>query len=436
MTYLKVPPHNLDAEIAVLGAMLINSKCIPKVQKSLLPTDFYKEAHFMIAEIIFNLKGDFTFSSLAETLKKAGYLERVGGIDYITKIMESVSVSAGVEHNIQIIHNHAIRRRIIQVCGVATEQSFESTNETIDILSNLKTGIIGLNSTGVDDYPDPNRLITDVFKEIEKKSEDKDYNVGILCGIPEIDRCLEGFEPKTLTYLIGRPSMGKTALALNLAENMTEYCNGLILFFSLEMGNEQITRRRLAARSNVYLSRIRSGNIEDSQWRLLVEAANDLSRKIILIDHPRFKTVENMVALIESLAIEKEISAVFVDHIQLMNTRKNKQSRHLEISYISNEMKSLAKVLKIPNIVLSQLSRRVEQRRDKKPILSDLKESGDLEADADVVIGIYRDDPKSEVMELGGLKGRDVGTWKVEIKFDRFTQLCSSYEPVGSDIPF
>lgn len=430
---LRVPPSNIEAEQSVIGAMLMNPDCIPKVKAIIQPDDFYRESHIYIVKAIYELKGKATTITVPEELNKQNMLEKCGGSDYISSLMENVTISAGVTFHADIIYDLSKRRQIIDKCAVACEDAFATTKVTEDILSDLKGGIISLNSTGKNLYPEPDQLIADVFKEIEKRSQSEDHHVGILSGFPEIDSYLNGFEPKTLTYLIGRPSMGKTALGLNIAENMAENCSGMILFFSLEMGNEQITRRRIAAKSQVYLSRIRSGNIQDSQWRDLIEAADNISRKIILIDHPKFKTVENLVSLAESFAIEHEISAIFVDHIQLMNTRKTKNSRHHEISHISNEMKSLAKTLTVPNIVLCQLSRKVEQRRDKKPILSDMKESGDLEQDSDLVIGIYRDDPKAETMYLAGLKGRDVGTWTAEIGFDRFTQKCMSRQ---SQIPF
>lgn len=196
-----------------------------------------------------------------------------------------------------------------------------------------------------------------------------------------------------------------------------------MIFFSLEMSAEAITRRRLAAESGIFLSRIRAGHLEEYQWPMLISALNALSnRPLMVVDHPKYKIIENLTAMAESIAMDNQVSAVFVDHIQLMRSLQKFNTRHLEISFISNELKAIAKNLDIPVIALSQLNRGIELRKNQKPRLADMKESGDLEQDADVVIGLYRETKDSELLELAGLKGRDVGIWKGCLRFDRFTQ--------------
>lgn len=217
-----------------------------------------------------------------------------------------------------------------------------------------------------------------------------------------------------------------TALALNIADNVSLNNPGKVLFFSLESGETALTRRRLAAKSGVYLTRIRTGGVDDSQWSHLIEAANTLSdNNLIILDRPKFKTVENLCSMAETLAMEHPISLIVVDHIQRMRSKQRFQNRHLELSYISEELTSLVSELNTPGLILCQLSREVDKRRDQRPKLSDMKESGDLEQNADNVIGLFRKDKIDEFAEIEGLKGRDVGTWKEWLSFDRFIQKFS-----------
>ncbi len=417
----KIPPHNIEVEQAILGAMLINPDCIVKLKSFLDADDFYRESHVLIFKAILEVGNDVRL--ITHRLEEKKQLEQAGGTEYIGKLAESISTSASFKYHAEILKDLSRRRKIIYTCMAAEEKSYDLSEELNDTLSTIKTGIREIQGEQKVDYRNNKELVSVVFKDIEERVKGNKHHIGILSGFKAIDSHLNGFEPKTLTYIIGRPSMGKTALGINIADNMALANQGLVLFFSLEMGDEQITRRRLSTESKIHLSHIRAGYIQESQWSNLIEAADKVSENnILVIDRAKYKTFENLIPIAETLAHEHKIASIFIDHLQLMNSRKNFNNRHLEISYISNGLKSLAKELNIPLIVLCQLSRKVEDRKDKRPLLSDMKESGDLEQDADIVIGIYREDKDGDLMQIAGLKGRDVGIWGDKLLFNRFIQ--------------
>jgi len=423
----KIPPHNIEVEQAVLGAMLINHDCIVKVKSFLNADDFYRESHALIFNAILQVGNDVNL--ISNKLNQDKKLENVGGIAYISELVEGISTSASIDYHTEILKDLARRRKVIYACMMTGEQSYDLSVELNDALSSLKTDIRQTQADQKYDYKNNEELVRAVFKDIKRRANENRHHVGILSGFKAIDSHLNGFEPKTLTYIIGRPSMGKTALGINIADNMALAGKGLVLFFSLEMGDEQITRRRLSAESKVYLSHIRAGYIQASQWPDLIKAADKVAdNNILLIDRAKYKTFEHLAAITETIALEHKLACIFVDHVQLMNARKNFSNRHLEVSYISNNLKSIAKNLDIPVIVLCQLRREVENRKNRRPQLSDMKESGDLEQDGDNVIGIYREEKDSETMEIAGLKGRDVGTWQDELLFDRFIQKIRDKE--------
>lgn len=427
---LKVLPHNIEAEQALLGAMFVNENVKPRAKNALEPDNFYKEAHSHIFRALLEKKSDIVI--VCQALSEEGLLEKVGGQEYVASLAEHCSTSAHIDHYIRIIKELCERRQIIELCQICSEQAYLQHAEPDEILSEMKKGIKTIQTDKKPDYRDNVELVGSVFKDIERRMNEGNKALGPLSGFKDLDNLIGGFEPKTLTYIIGRPSMGKTALGLNIADFMAKNYEGKIPFFSLEMGDEALTRRRLSAWSKVYLSRIRHGNIEDSQWPDLIGAANDLSQSnLIIIDSPKFKVINKLVSMAETLAMEFPLTALFVDHIQLMRCQKRPTSRHLEISHISNELKALSKDLNIPVIALCQLRRDVESRKDKRPQLQDMKESGDLEQDADIVLGIYRADQKEPETEIGLLKGRDIGTGKINLFFDRYIQKFSEWRGDG-----
>ncbi len=427
------PPHNLEREEALLGSMFLNGKIKPYVKQRLSWADLYREANQYIFSALLSTESDLV--SVVEWLKEKGLLEKVGGPDYVAHIVDETSTSLGYQFHCERIKDLSKRRQIIAQCADTANQVWDLTYEVDETLSAHKNGIRDIQADHRPDYTPNNVLIDTVFKDIEARKKSGNQFVGVKTGFDNIDKHLFGLEPKTTTYLIARPSMGKTALALNVADNVAMNNPGKVLFFSLESGETALTRRRLASRSGVYLTRIRTGGVDDSQWSHLIEAANTLAdNSLIILNRPKFKTVENLCSMAETLAMENPISLIVVDHIQRMRSKQRFNNRHLELSYVSEELTSLVSELNAPGLILCQLSREVDKRRDKRPRLSDMKESGDLEQNADNVIGLYREDKKAELAEIDGLKGRDVGTWKKWLSFDRFIQKFSDCADQDSSI--
>jgi replicative DNA helicase len=422
-------PHSTETEQALIGSLLINPDCRAEVSIQISKDAFYSDAHSQIYESILKSNGGDALSVIS-LLDRKGILENVGGRDYVASLAVNTWTSTGAQHYSEEITALHKQRLLIEACNNAIADARNGIMPD-ESLSNLRTDLRAIDNQGDSAESLSNReTLKSVMADIEDRMENGNRNVGILTGYDAIDRNLMGMEKKTLTYLIGRPSMGKTALALNIADNMASSGNGLVLFFSLEMGSEALSRRMLAAESKVCLSRIRAGDFETGQLDHVLNAANRLyDREIYVLDHPKWKTVEMMVAMAEKIAGEKKLAAIFVDHVQLMNSSRKFNNRHLEVSHISNELKSMSKALEVPVIALSQLSRKIEERKPplNKPQLSDMKESGDLEQDADQVIAVHREDREAVEMLLAGLKGRDTGTWLGKVHFERFTQKITDW---------
>ena len=415
-------PHSVETEKVVIGSLLLNPDCRTEIFLQTPKAAFYSSAHSQIYDAIAESNGGDVLS-IINLLKRKGILEKVGGYEYVASLALNLSTSTGVKyHSGELTALHK-QRLIIEACNRAESNSRGGAMPD-ETLATLRADLRQIESEGgSSESPSHREILKAVIDDIEDRIQNKRRYVGVLTGYDVIDGNLMGLEPKTLAYLIGRPSMGKTALALNIADNIAALSEGLVLFFSLEMGSEAIERRMLSAESKVFLSRIRSGDLEKGQLKHIINAANNLyDRQICVMDHPKWKTIEMMRMAAERAASDSDLAVIFVDHIQLMRSNKKFNNRHLEVSYISNELKSMAKALNVPVIALSQLNRKVEERAIQKPILSDMKESGDLEQDADTVLAIYRETKESEIMEIGCLKGRDTGTWVGKVHFDRFTQ--------------
>jgi len=424
-----IMPHSTETESALIGSLLINPDCRAEVSIQVPKEAFYSEAHSQIYEAILESNGGDAISVI-NLLGRKGVLAKVGGADYVASMAMNVWTSVGVKYYSEELTALHKQRLLIAACNRVISKAKDGAMPD-EMLAVLRADLRAIDVQG-DPAESPNYRDTlkAVMSDIEDRMENGNRNVGILTGYETIDGKLMGMEPKTLTYLIGRPSMGKTALALNIADNMAASDNGLILFFSLEMSSEALARRTLAAESKVFLSRIRAGDFETGQLDHLLNAVGRLyDRDIYVLDHPTWKTIEMMVPLAEKICGEKKVAAIFVDHLQLMKSSRRFNNRHLEISHISNELKSMSKTLDVPVIALSQLSRKMEDRTPplNKPQLSDMKESGDLEQDADIVIAVHRKDKEDVEMHLAGLKGRDTGTWRGKLHFNRFTQKISDW---------
>ena len=416
----RVPPHDLDAEQALLGACLLNPAIVPRVAKVLHPADFYRSANSHIAEAIFELGDGTNLVSLADTLRRKGALDKAGGMEHLVQLADSVSTSAAWSHCARIVKNMSRHRQIIAQCTEAMERSFAQLDEPGEILSDLKDRLKELIAEDTAPYRRPIDLVREIYADIEERNRTGQREVGVKTGLKAIDINMNGLEPRTTIYLAARPSVGKTALAVNISEYIATH-HGRVLYFTAESGDVMLMRRRLAAQSTVFYSRIRSGNIDDSQWPLLVEAVDELSKtdNFVIVDKPKYKFVEYLSALCEAETLDNPLSLVVIDHLQLMRTRQKITSRHDRFSVVSEKIQDMAKDLNVPVIVLSQLSRAVG---DGPPRLEYLKESGDIEQNADTVIGLYRRDKTDNALELECLKGRDIGVWRSEVRFEQNIQ--------------
>lgn len=430
---MNLPPQNLDAEEAILGAMFINPKIKPAIEHLISESDFSREANQHIFTSLLNTESDII--AVKEDLIKRRVFEKAGGPDYIESLIETVATSAGYKFHCKQIKDASIRRQVIHLALKTAQDAHDPTKEVWDTLDEHKSSLRGCLVARTPDFI-PNRILVDtIFKDIEQRKKNGNQFVGVRTGFKNLDSNLYGLEEKTTTYLIARPSIGKTALAINIADNVAMEYSGKVLFFSLESGDIPLTRRRLSAHSGVYLTRLRTGNIDESRWSDLIEAANVLSNNnLIILDNSKYKNVEALCSIAETLALEYPVSLVIIDHIQRMNTKKKLQNRHLELSYISERLTSLTKDLNIPSFILCQLSRQIEQRKDQRPKLSDMKESGDLEQNADCVLSMFREEKESEYAEIECLKGRDIGTFKTWLKFDRWIQKF--YDCEDQDDPY
>lgn len=424
----RVPPHDLDAEISVLGAILLNNKIVSQITEMIKPDDMYKEAHSLIFEGIISLhrdKTDITIITLPDRLEHFGYLDRCGGRDYILSILDSVATSAAWDHHCKIIKEKSQTRQLITACIEAAETGFSKFVNNEDILNALKNKIKNIETSVKTEEDSMDDLVYNKSKEIEHKKKTGNLYTGYLTGFDNIDSKMKGLTKKTTTYLIARPSIGKSALALNIAYNIANlYDEEQVLFFSLESNKSLLLDRIISSLSGIPLSAIQVGNIADSRYPELIEAYERASlNNLWIYESTKFKRIDNLRAKCEVKASQKKISLIVIDHIQLTkHPTPGKLSRNDQLDEISSEILDISKDLDCHALVLSQLNRGMEKRQGGKPQLSDMRDSGTLEQNADNVIGLHREDKESDTAELEMLKGRDKGTWSCQLRFDRFTQ--------------
>lgn len=416
------PLCNLEAEQYVLSACLTRPEIIPQVGAVLSLSDFYREAHSSIFRGILELGKFADHISLCDWLKKHGELEKIGGEKYLTELIESPGMSAGWRFHADLVKDLASRRQVVDACMV-TMESIRGIDSLDTILGEHKSTIRGIGVANGHREMTPADLCKEVFREIEQRHESGNPFVGIKTGLENIDTRCWGLEPSTTIYLIARPSIGKTALALQIADYVSANYESVI-FYSLESSAKALTRRRLAYTSGVSLTSLRTARMDDNEWRGLIGSIDRVggNQKLIIQDNPKFKQVERLAGNALSIALERKVSLIVVDHIQRMTGAAKSQSRHLEISHVSEELSTLSHELKIPILILCQLSRWIEKEKVKRPQLSAMKESGDLEANADGVWSLYRETKESELAWVDCLKGRDTGTWTTKLLFKRDIQ--------------
>lgn len=394
----RMPPQNIEAEKAVLGAMLIKKDAIIEVQEMLRPEDFYREAHKVAYEAMLKLTDNeeaVDIVTLTEELRKEEQLERVGGVRFVTDIANTVPTAANISYHAKIVKEKAELRRLIDAATAIAAAAYEDTDEVANIMDDAEKRILAVAAgQSTDGFEPMKAILLRTFERINDLYDSKGNITGISTGFKDLDHLTSGLQPSDLVLVAARPSMGKTAFTLNMASYIGLHNLGTVAFFSLEMSKEQLMQRMLCSEGGIDAQRLRTGQLDDDEWTRLVETANRLNSAPIYIDDTAGITVMEMRSKARRLKAEHGLSVIFIDYLQLMQGRasKNSDNRQQEISEISRSLKALARELNVPVIALSQLSRSVESRQVKRPMLSDLRESGSLEQDADIVMFLYRED--------------------------------------------
>ncbi|OPJ55430.1 replicative DNA helicase [Alkalithermobacter paradoxus] len=434
----RIPPHSVDAEQSVLGAILLDKDAIIVVSEIITAEDFYKDAHKEIYESIMSLYSKsepIDLITLTEELKKRNTLDIVGGIAYLTSLSTAVPTSSNVKYYADIVKEKSILRKLIKSSHDILELGYSGSENVENILEQAEKSIFNISQEKTSDNFKPiNEVLMNTYDMLEEISRNKGSITGITTGLTDLDRKTNGLQRTDLILIAARPAMGKTAFALNIAQNAALRANASVAIFSLEMSKEQLIQRVLSAQSHVELSKLKNGNLSEKEWPKLIEAMGVLSKLNVYIDDTPGITITEVRSKCRKLKIEKGLDLVMIDYLQLMEGDNKSESRQQEISKISRSLKILAKELDCPVIALSQLSRAPELRSDHRPILSDLRESGAIEQDADIVMFLYRDEyyhPDSEKKNIGEViiaKHRHGETGTVELtwfgEFQKFHDLA------------
>jgi replicative DNA helicase len=436
----KVPPQNTEAEQSILGGILLDNHALNAVLEILEVNDFYNEAHRRIFSAILELSDRNEPSdliTLSNILKEKKHLDSVGGAAYLATLVDSVPSAANVAHYARIVKEKSILRRLI---GTATEilnKSYHAGSEVDRILDEAEHAIFEISENKIRPAFFPlKEILKDSFRTIERLYEKKELVTGVPTGFDKLDELTSGLQNADLIIVAGRPSMGKTALALNIAQHASIEAGIPVAIFSLEMAKEQLALRMLASEARVDSQRIRKGFLGESDWPRLTTAAGRLSDAPIFIDDTAAISVLEMKAKARRLKAEMGLGLVILDYLQLMKGGGYADTREQEISDISRSLKALSKELSVPVVALSQLNRKVEDRTNKRPQMADLRESGAIEQDADVIFFLYRDEvynrsednPEKGTAEviIGKQRNGPVGTVKLTFqeKYTRFEKMA------------
>ncbi len=441
----RIPPQNLDAEKSLLGAILISEESLPDVTEIVKPKDFYDERHRHIFEAMWNLYErhcPVDLLTVKDELKKKKLTEKAGGSAYLSELASYVPTAAHAKAYADIVSKAAVRRRLISAAASITENAYDEGSETIELLGEAERSLYEVSEQNVhNDLISISDLLSETFDRLEELHQNKGSIAGYKTGYPDLDRMTAGFHKSDLVILAARPAMGKTALALNFASNVANINNKPVLIFSLEMGRQQLINRMLSDASGVESFKLETGNFSGEDFSQISEAMAELSEAPIYIDDTPGLTVLEMRTKARRAAHEHGgLGLIIVDYLQLMSgsSKRAMDNRVQEISEISRGLKLIARELDVPVIALSQLSRTVESRSPQIPMLSDLRESGSIEQDADIVMFLYREDyynpdtDRQNITDLILAKHRRGATGTVELFFDkarvRFMSLDTKHE--------
>ncbi|CAN7760046.1 replicative DNA helicase [Paenibacillus sp. LjRoot153] len=444
----RVPPQNIEAEQAVLGAILINADALITAMERISSDDFYRGAHQRIFEAIVELAEDqepVDLITLTALLQNKQQLEEIGGVTYLSELANAVPTAANIDYYAAIVEEKSMLRRLIRTATQIVTNGYANEDDVGAMLSEAEAKILEISqrrsSSGFVVIRD---VLMEVFEKVENLYSNKGGSTGIPSGFIDLDKMTSGFQRSDLVILAARPSVGKTAFALNVAQNVGVRAKETVAIFSLEMGAAQLVQRMICAEANVDANRMRTGYLEGDDWEKLTMAIGALSEANIYIDDTPTITVADIRAKCRRLQQEKGLGMILIDYLQLIAGRGGKggDNRQQEVSEISRTLKQIARELNVPVIALSQLSRGVEQRQDKRPMMSDLRESGSIEQDADIVAFLYRDDyydkesEKKNIIEIIIAKQRNGPVGTVELaflkQFNKFVNMDRSHQEAAA----
>ena len=439
----KVPPHDVEAEQAVLGSMLTDKDAVISAIEILHANDFYRTDNKSIYEAIINLYNraePVDIITVKAELESLGKFDQVGGLEYLASLPEKVPTTANAIKYIKIVEEKSTLRNLIKTANEIIEMGYDPTEDVSDIMEGAEKKIFNImQNNEKKSYTPIKDVLVDSFTQLEELYNRKQHITGVPSGFIELDYKTAGFHGSDLVLIAARPAMGKSAFALNIATNAAVRSNVPVVLFSLEMSKDQMVNRILCSEAMVDSNKVRTGKLEEDDWTKLAGSIGPLSDAEIYIDDTPGISVTEIRAKCRKLKLEKNIGMVVIDYLQLVQgTNKRNGSREQEISEISRSLKILAKELNIPVIALSQLSRAVEQRPDHRPMLSDLRESGAIEQDADIVMFLYRDDyynkdsEKKDIAEVIIAKHRGGSLGTVELlwlgSYTKFVNLERRYD--------
>ena len=404
----RIMPNSLEAEQSVIGSMIMDKEAIMTAGEILIEEDFYHKQYGILFESmldLFNAGEPVDLITLQNKLKEKDVPAEISSLEFVRDLVTSVPTSANVKYYANIVKEKAVLRKLIKTTQSIEDECYRGKESVEDILADTEKSIFNLvQNRGGGDYVPIKQVVINALDKIEKASKQKGSVTGIATGFVDLDYQMAGLQPSDLILIAARPSMGKTAFVLNIAQYVAIHSQQTTAIFSLEMSKEQLVNRMFSLESRVDAQKLRSGNLTDADWEMLIEGAGNVGRSKLIIDDTPGISISELRSKCRKYKLEHDLKLIIIDYLQLMSgSGRHSESRQQEISDISRSLKALARELNVPVVALSQLSRAVEQRPDHRPMLSDLRESGAIEQDADVVMFIYRDDYYNKDSEMKGI---------------------------------
>jgi replicative DNA helicase len=440
----KVPPQNQEAEVSVLGSILLDKEAIVRVADILVPDDFYNDSYRMIFDQmlwLYEHHQPIDVITLTNKLEEKGEMEEIGGATLVSQLANSVPSAAHVVNYAKIVADKALLRRLITTANEIQKMAYDSSGDTTEVLDKAESLVFGVSEQHLkENFVSMKTVLSDSFDRIDELHKDKDKLRGVPTGFKDLDNVLAGLQPSDLVIVAGRPSVGKTAFTLNVAHNVAVGEQIPVAIFSLEMSKEQLVDRLLAAEAGIDSWKLRTGNLDDNDFLKINHDYGALAEAPLYIDDSSMINVMEMRTKARRLQAEHGLGMIIVDYLQLMSGN-NPENRVQEVSLISRSLKGLARELNVPVVALSQLSRAVESRPSKVPMLSDLRESGSIEQDADVVMFLYReevydeDTERKNIMDVLVRKHRNGPIGQAELYFRKETQRLSNMDKKHSTAP-